>query len=133
MISIVVLVKFNYCWVSFLNPTYRADAPQVRRKIPRDKLKYKPKKRGDAPIGADGKPVELHHTDQDVGNKSPRDEMTMTDHRGKGNFKKNHPNTGQKPSAVDRPYSSIHCYIQKGIIQSDWAVKGDFNGCFGEV
>ncbi len=81
-------------------------APQVARKIPKDKLKYKPKKRGDAPIGSDGKPVELHHKDQSLGNKSPRDEMTMTDHRGKGNFKKNHPNTGQKPSTVDRAESS---------------------------
>ncbi len=81
------------------------DPPEVRRKIPKDKLKYKPKKRGDAPIGEDGKPVELHHTDQSLGNKSPRDEMTMTDHRGKGNFKKNHPNIGQKPSTVDRAES----------------------------
>ena len=34
------------------------------------------------------------------------DEMTRTDHRGKGNFKKNHPNTGQKPSTLDRNESS---------------------------
>ncbi len=40
---------------------------------------------------------------------------------------------GTIQSPVDWPYSSIHCYIQKGIIQSDWAVKGDFEGCFGEV
>jgi len=32
--------------------------------------------------------------------------MARTDHRGKGNFKKNHPNTGQKPSTVDRVESS---------------------------
>ena len=88
------------------NGAKNTDAPQVRRKIPKDKLKYKPKKRGDSPIGSDGKPVELHHTDQSLGNKSARDEMTMTDHRGKGNFKKNHPNTGQKPSAIDRTESS---------------------------
>ena len=79
---------------------------KVERKIPKDKLKYKPKKRGDAPIGEDGKPIELHHKDQSLGNKSPRDEMTRTDHRGKGNYKKNHPNTGQKPSTVDRTESS---------------------------
>ena len=36
----------------------------------------------------------------------PLDEITRTDHRGKGNFKKNHPNTGQKPSKVDRSESS---------------------------
>ena len=28
--------------------------------------------------------------------------MTRTDHRGAGNFKKNHQNTGQKPSEIDR-------------------------------
>lgn len=81
-------------------------AIKVERKIPKDKLKYKPKKRGNAPIGEDGKPIELHHKDQSLGNKSPRDEMTRTDHRGKGNYKKNHPNTGQKPSTVDRAESS---------------------------
>ena len=79
---------------------------QVTRKIPKDKLKYKPKKRGNAPIGEDGKPVELHHLDQTQGNASARAELTRTDHRGKGNYKKNHPNTGQKPSTVDRTESS---------------------------
>jgi len=77
----------------------------VTKKIPKSKLK-KPKKRGNAPIGEDGHPVELHHNDQDLGNASSRSEMTRTDHRGKGNFKKNHPNTGQKPSTVDRSESS---------------------------
>jgi hypothetical protein len=28
--------------------------------------------------------------------------MTRTDHRGKGNFKKNHPNIGQEKSEIDR-------------------------------
>ena len=36
------------------------------------------------------------------------DEMTRTDHRRKGNFKKNHPNTGQKPSTLDRNEFSRH-------------------------
>ncbi len=78
------------------------DAPVVERKIPRDKLKYRPRERGRAPIGSDDKPVELHHTDQNLGNDSPRVEMTRAEHRGQGNFKANHPNTGQKPSKVDR-------------------------------
>jgi len=29
-------------------------------------------------------------------------EMTQTEHRGGENFKKNHPNTGQQPSQIDR-------------------------------
>ena len=28
---------------------------------------------------------------------------------------------------------SIHRYLREGIIQSDWAVGDEFNGCFGEV
>jgi hypothetical protein len=79
-----------------------AKPPKVTRKIPRDKLKYAPPERGKAPIGQDGKPVELHHEDPSKGNKSGRVEMTQQDHRGKGNFSKNHENTGQRPSAVDR-------------------------------
>jgi RHS repeat-associated protein len=63
-------------------------APEVTRKIPNDKLKFKPKNKGNAPIGEDNKPVELNHTDQKAGNASPREEMTRTDHRGKGNYKK---------------------------------------------
>jgi hypothetical protein len=79
-----------------------SDGPDVTHKIPRDKLKYKPKKRGNAPIGEDGKPVELHHNNQELGNASSRSEMTRTDHRGKGNFAKNHTNTGKSPSKVER-------------------------------
>ena len=55
---------------------------------------------GKAPIGKDGKPVELHHEGQ--ANKGPLKEMTRTDHRTGDNFKKNHPNTGQQPSQVNR-------------------------------
>jgi hypothetical protein len=57
-------------------------------------------KQGDPPIGTDGHKVELHHKGQKT--KSPLIEMTRTQHRGKGNFKTNHQNTGQKPSRVDR-------------------------------
>ena len=59
-----------------------------------------PEKRGNAPKGDDGHPVELHHRDQTMD--GPLDEMTRTDHRGKGNYKKNHPNTGKSPSKIDR-------------------------------
>jgi hypothetical protein len=57
-------------------------------------------------MGADNHPVELHHVDQNLGNASPRKEMTRTDHRGEGNFKENHSNTGEQPSTVDRAESS---------------------------
>ena len=55
---------------------------------------------GKAPVGKDGKPVELHHEGQ--ANNGPLKEMTRTDHRVGDNFKKNHPNTGKQPSQVDR-------------------------------
>jgi hypothetical protein len=65
-----------------------------------DDLLGPPKKRGNAPIGEDGQPVELHHRTQTPD--GPIDEMTRTDHRGKGNYKKNHSNTGQDKSKIDR-------------------------------
>ena len=83
----------------------KPEPPAVTRKIPSEKLKLAPKQRGRAPIGEDDKPVELHHTEQELGNESPRAEMTRTEHRGEGSFAENHPNTGQKPSAVDRTES----------------------------
>lgn len=72
----------------------------VGRRIPTAELKAPPPNRGNAPIGSDGHPVELHHRGQTP--KSPLDEMTRTEHRGVGNFKKNHHNTGQEPSKIDR-------------------------------
>src|SRR5262249_44665127 len=69
-------------------------------KLPRRRLIAPPAKRGDAPGGEGGKPVELHHRGQE--HDSPLDEMTREDHRGKGNFKKNHSNTGQEPSKINR-------------------------------
>jgi filamentous hemagglutinin len=55
---------------------------------------------GKAPIGNDGKPVELHHVPQTQdGVLTP---MTRKDHREGDNFKKNHSNTGQAPSNIDR-------------------------------
>ncbi|MDC3979259.1 hypothetical protein KEG57_02025 [Polyangium jinanense] len=70
------------------------------RRIPNDELKAPPAKRGKAPTGSDGHPVELHHRGQKPD--SPLDEMTRTEHRGKGNFSENHSNTGQEPSKIDR-------------------------------
>jgi hypothetical protein len=55
--------------------------------------------KGKAPMGKDGKPVELHHPGQEKGKVV---DMTQTDHRGGDNFKKNHTNTGKEPSKIDR-------------------------------
>ena len=55
---------------------------------------------GKAPVGNDGHPVELHHDGQTTN--SPTKEMTRTDHRLGDNFKKNHSNTGQQQSQMDR-------------------------------
>ena len=57
-------------------------------------------KEGKAPIGKDGKPVELHHEGQNADGQVR--EMTQTDHRLGDNFKKNHSNTGQQSSQIDR-------------------------------
>lgn len=71
--------------------------------LPPDKISAPPPERGRAPIGDDGHPVELHHKDQSQGGEVQ--EMTRTDHRGSGNFSKNHSNTGQQPSQIDRSQS----------------------------
>lgn len=70
------------------------------KKIADGKVVAPPPQRGCAPIGCDGHPVELHHRNQTP--TSPLDEMTRTEHRGKGNFSANHSNTGQEPSKIDR-------------------------------
>ena len=81
----------------------RADNPDLLQggnRLPDSKIQGPPNKRGNAPIGDDGHPVELHHRNQTPD--GPIDEMTRTNHRGKGNYKKNHPNTGQEPTKIDR-------------------------------
>ena len=55
---------------------------------------------GKAPLDKDGKPVELHHEGQPQNGQLK--EMTQEEHRGGDNFKKNHTNTGQEPSQIDR-------------------------------
>lgn len=59
---------------------------------------------GKAPTGKDGHPTELHHDQKNP--TAPAKEMTRTDHRLGPNFKKNHPNTGQEPSNVDRSHAA---------------------------
>ena len=52
-------------------------------------------RKGTGPIGSDGKTVELHHRqaliDGGTNSYSNLEEMTQTDHRGSGNYHKNHP------------------------------------------
>jgi RHS repeat-associated protein len=79
------------------NPLGGTDAsglePTEGTKVPDDKLKYAPIKRGLPPIGDDGNPIELHHRGRDPN--GPVDEGTRTDHRGPGNHKMNHPGPNQ--------------------------------------
>ncbi len=70
-------------------------------RLPPEQIKSPPTKPGSPPIGLDGHPVELHHRNQTDPN-TPIDEKSRTDHRGGDNYKKNHSNTGQEPSNVDR-------------------------------
>ncbi len=60
-----------------------------------------PPYKGRAPIGHDGFPMELHHPNQEDG--EPVVPMTRTEHRGPGNYRNNHQNTGQSPSKINRP------------------------------
>lgn len=95
---------------------------ELGRKIPNSELLAPPNRRGNAPIGSDKHPVELHHRGQQPD--SPIDEMTRTDHRGKGNFKENHRNTGQEPSKISRPEWKKE---QKKYWQKEWD-DGRFEG-----
>src|SRR5690554_2668646 len=85
------------------------------KKIPNCELCGPPNKRGNAPIGKDGYPVELHHRNQKPN--GPIDEMTRTDHRLGDNFKKNHSNTGQEASQIDR---STWRKEQKDYWKNEW-------------
>lgn len=57
-------------------------------------------KKGNAPRDPEGRPIELHHDGQQAD--SQLVPLTRDEHRGGENFKKNHPNTGQEPSKIDR-------------------------------
>lgn len=91
------------------------------KKIPNCDLCGPPNKRGNAPIGKDSHPVELHHRNQNP--KGPLDEMTRTDHRLGDNFKKNYSNTGQEASKIDR---SAWRNEQKDYWKNEWD-SGRFN------
>ncbi len=67
--------------------------PEIGNKLPAERIISPPAKRGLAPIGDDGKPIDLHHRNQNPN--GPIDEMTREDHRGKGNHAINHPNPNQ--------------------------------------
>lgn len=90
-------------------------------KLPDERIQSGPGKRGDAPIGDDGYPVELHHRGQTPD--GPLDEMTRTDHRLGDNYAKNHPNTGQEPSKIDR---NAWNQERKSYWQQEWD-SGRFN------
>jgi len=66
----------------------------------KSKIAKPPKKRGRAPVGQDGHPVELHHQGQKA--EGPLKEMTRTERRLGDNYTKNHPNTGESPSEIER-------------------------------
>ena len=87
---------------AFDDPAARQLRTEVEQgqKLPDSRIQTPPSVRGRAPIGDDSYPVELHHRNQRPD--SVLDEMTRTDHRGKGNFVRNHENVGQEPSAIDR-------------------------------
>jgi hypothetical protein len=110
-------------------PPDDCEEPGVER-IARDKEKAPPSERGRPPIGDDGHPVELHHKDQQ--DDGPLVEMTRTDHRGRGNFKKNHPNTGQEKSDIDRKKfnKARDDHWKKQWDKGRWDPSGN-GGCFG--
>ncbi len=69
------------------------------QRLPNDEM-LPPTHRGNAPVSTkDGFPIEIHHQGQEPD--GPFEEMSRTDHRGKGNDIKNHPNKG-KSSKIDR-------------------------------
>ena len=67
---------------------------------PNDKKNLDLMKRGRAPKDGDGKPVELHHKDQKP--EGPLLEMTQKEHRGAGNYNRNHPQGNRHPSRINR-------------------------------
>ena len=92
------------------------------RRLPNDRLSQRPTKRGNAPKGDDGHPVELHHTDQSMD--GPLQEMTRTEHRGGDNFRRNHTNTGETASNIDRRAAAQQ---RRNHWRNDWD-SGRFDG-----
>lgn len=90
-------------------------------KISSDRISAPPSKRGNAPIGDDGNPIELHHTD---GPEGQLKEMTQTDHRRGDNFKENHPPGYKKLSTDERKQFNKD---KKDYWKKEWD-KGRFEG-----
>lgn len=95
--------------------------PNVVERLPDHRVTAPPKKRGHAPIGDDGHPVELHHKAQSPA--GPVEEITRTDHRLGKNYQENHTNTGQAASQIDR---SEWRKQQRGYWKQEWD-KGRFD------
>ncbi|BCX04248.1 MAG: hypothetical protein KatS3mg053_2186 [Candidatus Roseilinea sp.] len=69
------------------------------KRLPNDQMQPHTK-RGNAPTSLkDGKPIEIHHEDQNP--EGPFVEMHSSDHRGVGNYSTNHP-AKNRPSLIDR-------------------------------
>jgi hypothetical protein len=73
--------------------------------------------------------MELHHNGQNPD--SPLDEMTRTDHRLGENFAKNHENTGQAPSKIDRNIANKERanYWKEKWDKGRWNDDNDDDGC----
>jgi len=92
--------EFGQTSILVHNTDYGGKTPTVTH-LPRHEI-IPPAKRGNAPISVkDNRPVELHHNGQMPD--SPLVAMHPSEHRFGENFKKNHTNTGQSPSQIDRP------------------------------
>ena len=71
----------------------------IENKIDRSLLNKSSKPDGAPTFKSDGKKVEIHHDAQNPN--GPFKEMHWEEHRGKNNYKKNHPNIGS-PSKINR-------------------------------
>jgi len=86
----------------------------MKERIPNDELEP-PTKRGNAPISKkDGKPIEIHHNEQNPN--GPFYEKTRTDHRLGENYKKNHPDYN-KGSKINRSHFKTQ---QRNYWASEW-------------
>ena len=74
-------------------------------------------------------PVEIHHVGQNPN--GPFKEMSSQEHRGKGNFKKNHPFLGE-PSKIDRNEFN-KAKEEYGLRNIDSKVKQEIEELAGEL
>jgi len=95
-LSVVASAQNQYNMASDEAPTSSgAEAPYENTPENQQRMRE-----GKAPMGKDGKPVELHHEGQAA--EGNLEEMTQSEHRLGDNLKKNHPDIGQQPSQIDR-------------------------------